>query len=149
MLKKIILIAVSTAAVSTGAFATDHKYQQKLERSGCTQVSEMEGCDINKTKAENAKAGFGSAAATSTQPAAHNQTRNLLAVSDEGNTVATIRIQSGGKVLVNDKSVTAKHAGAALHFQQGMITFTVTDDPAGKSFWMDTDAGTKGMIKAQ
>ena len=149
MLKKLILIAVSTAAVSTGAFAADPTYRRKLGRSGCTQVSEMEGCDINKTKAENAKAGFGSAPATSTQPAAHNQTRNLLAVSDAGSTVATIRIQAGGKVLVNDKAVTAKHTGAALHFQQGMITFTVTDDPAGKSFWMDTDAGTKGMIKAQ
>lgn len=149
MLKKVILVAVSTVALSTGAFATDHKYQQKLERSGCTQVSELEGCDINKTKAENAKAGFGSAPANSTPSAAHNQARNLLAVSDEGNTVATIRILPGGKVLVNDKSVTAKHAGAALHFQQGMITFTVTDDPAGQSFWMDTDAGTKGMIKTQ
>lgn len=149
MLKKVILVAVSAAVFSGGAFATNQKYQQKLERSGCTQVSELEGCDINKTKAENAKAGFGSVPATATQPAAHNQTRNLLAVSDEGNTVATIRIQPGGKVLVNDKAVTAKHTGAALHFQQGMITFTVTDDPAGKSFWMDTDAGTKGVIKAQ
>ena len=149
MLKKIIVVAISTAVFCTGAFAANQKYQQKLELSGCTQVSEMEGCDINKTKAENAKAGFGSAPATSTQPAAHNHTRNLLAVGDEGNTVATIRIQAGGKVLVNDKAVTAKHTGAALHFQQGMITFTVTDDPAGKSFWMDTDAGTKGMIKAQ
>lgn len=149
MLKHVILVALSTAALSTGAYATDQKYQQKLERSGCTQLSELEGCDINKTKAENAKAGFGSAPATSTPSAAHNQARNLLAVSDEGNTVATIRILPGGKVLVNDKSVTAKHAGAALHFQQGMITFTVTDDPAGNSFWMDTDAGTKGMIKTQ
>ncbi len=121
MLKKITLVALSTAVVSTVAFATDHKYQQKLERSGCTQVSELEGCDINKTKAENAKAGFGSMPATSTHSAAHNQTRNLLAVNGEGNTVATIRILPGGKVLVNDKSVTAKHAGAALHFQQGML----------------------------
>lgn len=148
MLKRVILVAVSAVAVSTGAFATDQKYQQKLERSGCTQLSEMEGCDINKTKAENAKAGFGTAP-VAPQPAAHNQERTLLAVSDEGNTVATIRIKPGGKVWVNDKSVTAKHAGAALHFQQGMITFTVTDDPAGNSFWMDTDAGTKGMIKVQ
>lgn len=41
------------------AHATDAKYRAKLERSGCTQVTEMQGCDINKTKAENAKAGFG------------------------------------------------------------------------------------------
>lgn len=34
------------------------KYAQQLERSGCTQVSETQGCDIHKSKADNAKAGF-------------------------------------------------------------------------------------------
>ncbi len=57
---KLILVAAALF-ISTSAHAIDEKYRQKLERSGCTQVSEMEGCDINKTKAENAKAGFGTA----------------------------------------------------------------------------------------
>ena len=44
-------------------------YEQKLERSGCTQVSELSGCDINMSKAENAAAGFGAApAAASASP---------------------------------------------------------------------------------
>lgn len=53
------ILAVS-AAMSTNAHAIDRKYAKMLERSGCTQVSEAQGCDINKTKAENTKAGFGS-----------------------------------------------------------------------------------------
>jgi hypothetical protein len=44
--------------MSFNAHAIDAKYRAKLERSGCTQVTEAQGCDINKTKAENARAGF-------------------------------------------------------------------------------------------
>ncbi len=44
------------------AHAISAKYVEQLERSGCTQVTEAQGCDIHKTKAENAKAGFGAAA---------------------------------------------------------------------------------------
>ena len=44
------------------AHAISAKYAAQLERSGCTQVTEAQGCDIHKTKAENAKAGFGTAA---------------------------------------------------------------------------------------
>ncbi|MFP2768880.1 hypothetical protein [Oceanisphaera sp. KMM 10153] len=53
---------VSMAAVcvltSFSAHAINKNYAKKLEQSGCTQVTEAQGCDINKTKAENAKAGF-------------------------------------------------------------------------------------------
>ncbi|MFM5332019.1 hypothetical protein ACET9Z_06320 [Aeromonas veronii] len=44
------------------AHAISAKYAEQLERSGCTQITEAQGCDIHKTKAENAKAGFGAAA---------------------------------------------------------------------------------------
>ena len=46
------------ALVGLSAEAMDSKYRTKLEQSGCTQVSEMQGCDINKTKAQNTKSGF-------------------------------------------------------------------------------------------
>ncbi|MGS3174115.1 hypothetical protein [Aeromonas sanarellii] len=42
--------------------AINAKYAEQLERSGCTQVTEAQGCDIHKSKAENARAGFGTAA---------------------------------------------------------------------------------------
>ncbi|MFM5843787.1 hypothetical protein [Aeromonas sanarellii] len=41
--------------------AINAKYAEQLERSGCTQVTEAQGCDIHKSKAENARAGFGTA----------------------------------------------------------------------------------------
>jgi hypothetical protein len=52
----VILLAV------TSAHAIDAEYRRLLERSGYTQISEMQHCDINKAKAQNAKAGFGSVA---------------------------------------------------------------------------------------
>lgn len=42
--------------------AIDAKYATQLERSGCTQLTELQGCDITKTREENAAAGFGPAA---------------------------------------------------------------------------------------
>lgn len=58
---KLLLTAAMAASALIGlnAQAIDSKYQAKLEKSGCTQVSEMQGCDVNKTKAQNQKAGFG------------------------------------------------------------------------------------------
>ncbi len=74
-MKPIALLAASLWLVTlTAAHATDAKYRQKLERSGCTQISESQGCDINKTREENAKAGFANDAvapsAAKTTPAA-------------------------------------------------------------------------------
>jgi hypothetical protein len=55
-----LIIASITLLAATSAQAIDAEYRRLLERSGCTQVTEGEGCDIHKTKAQNAKAGFGS-----------------------------------------------------------------------------------------
>ena len=58
-MKNKLIIAVSIAALSsTSAHAINAKYREQLLRSGCTQVSEAQGCDITKSKEENAKAGF-------------------------------------------------------------------------------------------
>lgn len=58
---KKFLIATASAMLLANApvHGIDAKYREKLERSGCTQVTELQGCDITKTRAENAKAGFG------------------------------------------------------------------------------------------
>ena len=57
-----LVIACATLLATTSVHAIDAEYRRLLERSGCTQVTETQGCDIHKTKAENAKAGFGSTA---------------------------------------------------------------------------------------
>ena len=59
------------AVMSFSAHAIDKEYRKMLERSGCTQVTEAQGCDINKTKAENAKAGFGASSHAQSTPAPH------------------------------------------------------------------------------
>ncbi|MEH8225949.1 hypothetical protein ACK33N_03025 [Aeromonas veronii] len=62
MSRNAALLITLTLLGLTPAHAISAKYAEQLERSGCTQVTEAQGCDIHKTKAENAKAGFGTAA---------------------------------------------------------------------------------------
>lgn len=48
-----------TASMSTPkAYAISAGYRAQLERSGCTQVSESQGCRLDKSKAWNEKHGF-------------------------------------------------------------------------------------------
>lgn len=53
-----IIATVIALWAHNSAHAINATYRKQLERSGCTQVTEAQGCDITKTKAENAKAGF-------------------------------------------------------------------------------------------
>lgn len=62
MFRQTALILTLTLLDSAQVHTINHKYAEQLERSGCTQVTEAQGCDIHKSKAENAKAGFGTAA---------------------------------------------------------------------------------------
>ena len=48
------LLVTLTLLGMAPAHAINAKYAQQLERSGCTQVTEAQGCDIHKTKAANA-----------------------------------------------------------------------------------------------
>ena len=58
-IKSILALIVSAPVLAnSSAFAIDNSYMQKLEKSGCTQVTELQGCDINKTRKENRRAGF-------------------------------------------------------------------------------------------
>jgi len=78
-------MVVACSVLSFDAHAIDKEYAKKLERSGCTQVTEAQGCDINKTKAENAKAGFGASSHGKSTPAPHYKDlagRNSIAAID-------------------------------------------------------------------
>lgn len=144
-----------TATVAAGiglllplsSHAIDPAYARKLEKSGCTQVTELQGCNINKTKAENAKAGFGSAATAPSSYAGRWIARN----AGTGQTVATIVIDAKNKVLVNGKPVASKLSDGALVFKIGMITYTIQGDPriVNESSWTDFDAKTSGPIRRQ
>ncbi|MNM92191.1 hypothetical protein D3C81_1045150 [compost metagenome] len=76
--------------------------RKQLEQSGCAQVSELQGCDTHKSKAENAKAGFTNPAvdSTNTQTPYAGQ---WVVTSAAGATVATIRIDTQEQVWVNER----------------------------------------------
>lgn len=139
------------------AHAINSHYAQQLERSGCTQITELQGCDIRKSKAENAKAGFGNATtpatAPSAPPTAADQAKTpyagqWVAKSTDGRTVATIRIDAKERVWVDGKPVKAKRSDGALVFRSGKRQFTIQGDRRlqGEDVWNDFDAGTKGPI---
>ncbi|KII35562.1 MULTISPECIES: hypothetical protein [Pseudomonas] len=136
------------------AYAINDKYRKQLEASGCTQVSELEGCDIHKSKAENAKAGFSNPQAPAAADSATTQTPfagQWVAKSDAGATVATIRIDSKENVWVNGERVKAKRTDGTLQFRQGKLTFTIQGDRRleNEDYWTDSDAGTKGPIQIE
>ena len=154
-MKKIILPALAILLFTQSpAHAINDKYRKQLEASGCTQVSELEGCDIHKTRAENAKAGFSNPQA----PAATDSTTSptpyagqWVAKSDAGATVATIRIDAKENVWVNGERVKAKRTDGTLQFDQGKLTFTIQGDRrlTNEDYWSDSDAGTRGPIQVE
>jgi hypothetical protein len=137
------------------ALAINATYAKQLERSGCTQVTEAQGCDIHKTREENAKAGFVSAAPATAAPAAaaggSPYTGRWIAIGPTGGTVAKIRIDAKERVWVNDKPVKARRSDGALVFQQGFVTYTIQGDRRlkGEDTWRDSDAGSTGPINAE
>ena len=56
MKKTLITLAVFAAIAVSPAHAISAKYRAQLERSGCTQMTDGNGCDIHKTKTQNAAA---------------------------------------------------------------------------------------------
>lgn len=53
-LRRAVYTLALLAIVTTPSHAISAKYRAQLERSGCTQVTELQGCDFHKTKADNA-----------------------------------------------------------------------------------------------
>ncbi|MBM4199982.1 MAG: hypothetical protein FJ189_01685 [Gammaproteobacteria bacterium] len=153
-MNKAFAITLATSLLASApAHAINAKYRKQLERSGCTQVTEAQGCDITKTKEENAKAGFvaeapGHKSGLSPQSPYAGQ---WVAKGTAGATVATIRIDQKEHVWVDGKKVSAKRSDGALVFRTGKITYTIQGDRRlkGEDYWMDSDAGTKGPIKPE
>lgn len=145
--------------------ATNAQYAKQLERSGCTQVTELQGCDIHKTKAENAKAAAAAKAGSTPSPAStpaatksdsstsggSPYTGNWIATGTEGATVAKIRIDAKEKVWVNGKPVKAQRSDGALVFKDKFITYTIQGDRRlkGEDTWYDPDAKSRGPIMSE
>ncbi|MBZ6065798.1 hypothetical protein ACKC5O_05100 [Aeromonas schubertii] len=147
MFKQTALLLSLALMGMTPAHAISAKYRQQLEQSGCTQVTEAQGCDIHKSKAENTAAGFGSVATPASPYAGHW----IATQPQTGATVANIRIDAKDQVWVNNKKLKAKKSDGALIVKDGYITYTIQGDRRlkGEDTWFDSDAGTRGIITAQ
>ena len=147
-LSRTCLILLALCSFNT-AHAIDAKYRTKLEQSGCTQMSEMMGCDINKTKAENEKAGFGA----DSYPMHHHAYAGQWVAKNAstGRTVATIRVDNDENVWVNGKKVTAKRSDGGLVSKQGFIQYRLEGNSmhGNAGSWYDSDAQTTGPIKLE
>jgi hypothetical protein len=153
-MKTRVCIAVGVSLLlATSAQAINATYRKQLERSGCTQMSEMHGCDITQSKAENAKSGFVTESATG-HPKAPVQTPyagNWVVKSGDGATLAKIRIDKMERVWVNGKSVKAKRSVGALIFKVADVQYLIQGDRRlhSEDIWSDFKAGTKGFIVAE
>lgn len=151
-----LTLAGTTLLLATPAHGIDQKYARQLERSGCTQASELQGCDITRTRAENAKAGFVTESTTAgkhegagTAPSPYAGT--WVAVGPDGRTVADILVDGKDGVKVNGKSVKARRIDGGLLFRQGSITFFIQGDRRlkGEDYWQDSHASSRGLIEAR
>ncbi|ENX41764.1 hypothetical protein [Acinetobacter sp. NIPH 2100] len=143
----IILGFIAYGSMNT-AYAIDAKYRQQLEQSGCTQVSEMQGCDINKTKQENSNAGLAEQEIETPSPTASTPAPQWIAERSDGTPLALIKIDQQQRVWVNDTRVIAVKKKDQLTFRQGKIDYTIfTDlDKQAQSFWSDRYSTDKGKI---
>jgi hypothetical protein len=140
-----VVISSMILAFIAPAQAINATYRKQLERSGCTQVSEAQGCDITKTKAENEKAGFGVNEAN-----ASPYSGNWVATQD-GKVIAKIQIDAKEQVRVNNKLVKAKRSDGGLVFKDKKITYRIQGDRRLKDedVWNDFGAKVSGAIKAE
>lgn len=151
---RLFLLAAGALLTQGHAHAINAAYARQLERSGCTQVSEAQGCDIRKSKAENAKAGFGPAGVASgagSGGAPSSQTPyagRWVAKSDAGAQVAAIHIDARERVWVDGKRVKAKRSDGALVFSDGNRHYVIQGDRRlqGENGWTDHQSGTHGPI---
>lgn len=149
-------LALAALLALPSAHAINARYAEQLEKSGCTQVSEAQGCDIKKSRAENAKAGFAVTPEPPTRPTGKAAAMTTpyagqwVAKSETGATVATIRIDAKEQVWVDGKKVKARRSDGGLVFKAGQITYRIQGDRRlkGEDVWNDFDAKTKGPIVA-
>ncbi|MCH7340513.1 hypothetical protein [Acinetobacter higginsii] len=148
--KLLIALGIVLYGSMNSAYAIDAKYRQQLEQSGCTQVSEAQGCDITKNKEENSKAGFVEQTVDVSSPSALATTQQpqWIAERSDGTALAVIKIDQQQRVWVNDTRVIAVKKNDQLSFRQGKIDYTIfTDlDKQSQSFWSDRYSTDKGKI---
>ncbi|MCH7307963.1 hypothetical protein MMO38_07380 [Acinetobacter sp. NIPH 1852] len=148
MQMKLMIAGLISCGVMNSAYAIDAKYRQQLEFSGCTQVSELQGCDISKTKEENIKAGFVQSSTVVTDQNTSISQPQWIAERRDGTSLARIKIDQQQRIWVNDLRVIAVKNRDQISFRQGKINYTIFTDTEkqSQSFWYDRYSKDKGKI---
>lgn len=133
MKKALITLAVFAAVAASPAHAISEKYRQQLERSGCTQMTDGNGCDIHKTKAQNAAAASEGAHKSDFTP----YVGTWKWIDTKGKvidtfTVTKTSVKTGGHLVEQ-----AKVADGRLTFRVQAAEFTML--PEGFGSWMTSN----------
>ena len=166
MKKTLITLAVFAAVAASPAHAISAGYRAQLERSGCTQETDGNGCDIHKTAAQN---GFSRAdmaekkkqhdanlkhsqevmnakpvAQGTSKVAAYYGTYGVW-MEPDGNRVFEMKVMKDGSVTLNGKKIKEVFAdGSGLNVFDGNVHIILKGDRNGT--WKDSDAGTHGTV---
>lgn len=149
---KYLIFGLLAYSAMNSAYAIEAKYRELLIQSGCTQVSEMQGCDIYKSKEQNAKAGF---VTQQPQQMISNQSihqKDWVAQKADGSKLATIKIDDEKRVRVNSKRVFfVKKGKDQLQFKKDKITYVIFTDQNrySQSYWHNQKANMHGKIIAK
>lgn len=133
MKKTLITLAVLAAVSVSPAHAISDKYRTQLERSGCTQATDGHGCDIHKTKAQNAAAAHTGAHASNFSPFVGTwEWQDTKGKVIDTFTVTKSSVKTGGHLVEQ-----AKVADGRLTFRVQAAEFTLL--PEGFGSWMTTN----------
>lgn len=145
MKKMLTFLAVSIVIAAPAAHAINAHYRDQLIRSGCTQVTEVQGCDIHKTKAQNEAAGFSDGVAPAAKSDLQKFEGNYVAHRPNGQRIANIHI-GVGKTTVDGKPVKATILNDMLIIN-GKNNRTFVIYTTGGSFWENADTHDRGVIE--
>lgn len=162
MKKRLLAILVLGLTTATTACAIAPAMQKKYERSGCTQMSELNGCDVNKSYEWNRAHGF--IENTNSQQNRHHRhgddrqsnsseeqsgsyarfAGNYVAKFENGKRSVDIHVDGYG-VYVNGNEVKDINAYKdTMTFRSGYATYTLKEN--GRGSWNDSDSGNAGKI---
>jgi hypothetical protein len=90
---------VVAAVPSHKAYAISEGYRKQLERSGCTQVSESQGCRLDKSKDWNTKHGFIKPVTTTADSWEAKKAKNTAFIEEE--VLGAMGMDARQKLLLN------------------------------------------------
>lgn len=146
MNKVLISLAVLATVTTSPAYAISASYRAQLERSGCTQESELRGCDVTKTKAQNSARGF------KLETAIQEATRRYApfvgsygVFMPNGQRINQLVVKKDGAVLLNghkakEHFVTAEDLNV---FEDGLHIILKTDK---KGSWRNSNTNESGSV---